>query len=128
MYLPSAMYAPSGRARRASVLCYPSVGHSHVNTDWVVGSGTEGKLLIPGWTYKIEALYMDLGTLDATGSGGSFNAISKGVFGSSSAGVTAGPVHTHPFHRHHLARPAQLSIPLICSADMQADHLVLFCP
>jgi outer membrane immunogenic protein len=30
----------------------------------VVGFGTEGKLLIPGWTYKIESLYMDLGTLD----------------------------------------------------------------
>jgi len=41
-------------------------GHSQVNTGWVVGFGTEGKLLIPGWTYKIESLYMDLGTLDAT--------------------------------------------------------------
>jgi opacity protein-like surface antigen len=30
-----------------------------------VGTGTEGKLLnFPGWTVKIEALYMDLGTLD----------------------------------------------------------------
>jgi outer membrane immunogenic protein len=34
---------------------------SHVNTGWVVGFGTEGKLLIPGWTYRIETLYMDLG-------------------------------------------------------------------
>jgi hypothetical protein len=32
-------------------------GHSHVNTGWVVGTGTEGKLLIPGWTYKIETLF-----------------------------------------------------------------------
>ena len=40
--------------------------HSQVNTGWTIGSGTEGKLLIPGWTYKIEALYMDLGTLDDT--------------------------------------------------------------
>jgi outer membrane immunogenic protein len=32
----------------------------------VVGTGTEGKLLIPGWTYKVETLYMDLGHLDAT--------------------------------------------------------------
>src|SRR5262245_962805 len=31
--------------------------HSQVNTGWVVGFGTEGKLLIPGWTYKIESLY-----------------------------------------------------------------------
>jgi outer membrane immunogenic protein len=42
-------------------------GHSQINTGWVVGFGTEGKLLIPGWTYKIESLYMDLGTLDTTG-------------------------------------------------------------
>jgi outer membrane immunogenic protein len=47
-----------------------AIGHSQVNTGWVVGAGTEGKLLIPGWTLKAEALYMDLGTLDATGSGG----------------------------------------------------------
>jgi outer membrane immunogenic protein len=46
-------------------------GHSQVNTGWVVGTGTEGKLLIPGWTYKIEGLYMDLGHLDATGPGSS---------------------------------------------------------
>jgi hypothetical protein len=40
-------------------------GHSQINTGcWVVGFGTEGKLLVPGWTYKIESLYMDLGTLD----------------------------------------------------------------
>jgi opacity protein-like surface antigen len=45
--------------------------HSNVNTGWVVGTGTEGKLLIPGWTYKIEGLYMDLGHLDARGPGGS---------------------------------------------------------
>jgi outer membrane immunogenic protein len=41
-------------------------GRSQANTGWVVGFGTEGKLLIPGWTYKIESLYMDLGTLNAT--------------------------------------------------------------
>jgi outer membrane immunogenic protein len=35
-----------------------------------VGYGTEGRLAgMPGWTWKIEGLYMDLGTLDATGSG-----------------------------------------------------------
>jgi hypothetical protein len=38
----------------------------------VVGSGTEGKLAnFPGWTYRIEGLYMDLGHLDATGPGAS---------------------------------------------------------
>jgi outer membrane immunogenic protein len=41
-----------------------AIGHSQVNTGWVVGFGTEGKLLIPGWTYKIESLYMDLGSLN----------------------------------------------------------------
>jgi opacity protein-like surface antigen len=39
-------------------------GQSHLNTGWVIGFGTEGKTLIPGLTYKIESLYMDLGTLD----------------------------------------------------------------
>jgi opacity protein-like surface antigen len=33
-----------------------AIGHSQVNTGWTVGSGTEGKLLIPSWTYKIEYL------------------------------------------------------------------------
>src|SRR5215471_9559272 len=42
---------------------------SHVNTGWVVGYGMEGKLLIPGWTYRIESFYMDLGTLNTTGAG-----------------------------------------------------------
>jgi outer membrane immunogenic protein len=41
-------------------------GQSHVNAGWVVGFGTEGKTLIPGLTYKIESLYVDLGTLDGT--------------------------------------------------------------
>lgn len=41
-------------------------GHSRVNTGWVVGLGTEGKLSIPGWTLKVEGLYMDLGTLADT--------------------------------------------------------------
>jgi outer membrane immunogenic protein len=41
-----------------------AIGHSQVNTGWTIGSGTEGKLLIPGWTYKIEYLYVDLGSLD----------------------------------------------------------------
>jgi hypothetical protein len=33
----------------------------------MVGYGTEGKLVTPGWTWKIEGLYMDLGTVDTTG-------------------------------------------------------------
>jgi outer membrane immunogenic protein len=57
---------------QANVFPFPTfsttraIGHSHVNTGWTVGTGTEGKLLIPGWTYKIEYLYVDLGTLDDT--------------------------------------------------------------
>lgn len=71
-------------------------GHSNINTGWVVGSGTEGKLLIPGWTYKIEGLYMDLGHLDTNGPGGSG---SLTIGGGPPTGVffatTAGPIHTH---------------------------------
>src|SRR5262249_19122933 len=57
--------SPTGPAPVFSVA--QAFGHSHVNTGWTVGYGTEGKLLIPGWTYKIEALYVDLGTLDTAG-------------------------------------------------------------
>jgi outer membrane immunogenic protein len=41
--------------------------HSHVNTGWVLGYGTEGRLGTSNWTWKIEGLYMDLGHVDATG-------------------------------------------------------------
>jgi outer membrane immunogenic protein len=42
-----------------------AIAHSQVNTGWVVGFGTEGKLLIPGWTYKIESLYIDFGDTES---------------------------------------------------------------
>ena len=42
---------------------HPSIGHFRDQL-------TEGRLLIPGWTYRIEALYMDLGTLSNSVSGG----------------------------------------------------------
>jgi hypothetical protein len=75
--------------------------HSNVNTGWVVGSGTEGKLAnFPGWTYRIEGLYMDLGHLDATGPGASTSTTT--VTGGPGIGtvtthftLTEGPVHTH---------------------------------
>jgi outer membrane immunogenic protein len=65
--------------------------HSHVNTGWVIGSGTEGKLLIPGWTYKIEGLYMDLGHLNATSviSGATANSPANALF------LGGGQVTTH---------------------------------
>jgi outer membrane immunogenic protein len=44
-----------------------ALGHSHVNTGWVLGYGPEGRMATPGWTWKIEGLYMDLGHLDTTG-------------------------------------------------------------
>ena len=67
--------------------------HSNVNTGWVVGSGTEGKLAnFPGWTYRIEGLYMDLGHLDTNGSGGSAVGLIPGL---AFFTTTAGPVHTH---------------------------------
>jgi outer membrane immunogenic protein len=63
--------------------------HSQINTGWVVGYGTEGKLLIPGWTLKAEALYMDLGHLDTTG-------VTTGVFSAlQGATATGGQVTTH---------------------------------
>jgi outer membrane immunogenic protein len=70
-------------------------GHSQVNTGWVVGYGTEGKLLIPGWTYKIEGLYMDLGHLDATGPGGTATITSGTLPSGFISTTTAGPVTTH---------------------------------
>jgi outer membrane immunogenic protein len=39
-----------------------AIAHSEVKAGWTAGFGTEGRLLIPGWTYKIESLYMDFGS------------------------------------------------------------------
>ena len=81
-----------------------AIAHSQVNTGWVVGSGTEGKLLIPGWTYKIEYLYMDLGHLDATVSGASVaGTASVGGF-SATATSTAGPFTTHSHFTDNILR------------------------
>jgi outer membrane immunogenic protein len=44
-----------------------AIGHSNVNTGWTVGYGTEARIDFWGlrnWTWKVEALYIDLGTLD----------------------------------------------------------------
>jgi hypothetical protein len=79
----------------------------------VVGSGTEGKLAnFPGWIYIIEGLYMDLGHLDASGPGGSVTVVPGGPGADPHCDLGA-ISHTHPFHRHHPSRRAELSIPLI---------------
>jgi outer membrane immunogenic protein len=52
----------SGTAAAIPFATSHAIRHSQVNIGWVVGFGTEGKLLIPGWTYKIESLYIDLGS------------------------------------------------------------------
>jgi outer membrane immunogenic protein len=69
-----------------------AIGHSQVNTGWTVGTGTEGKLLIPGWTYKIESLYVNLGSLDDTDS----IAVVTGASG--------GQIHTHTRFNDYIVR------------------------
>jgi hypothetical protein len=86
-------------------------GPSQVNTGWVVGYGMEGKLLIPGWTYRIEGLYMDLGTLDSTGV--TSGASSRYMYLAQLYSERRTGHHALPFHRHHPSRWAELSIPLI---------------
>jgi outer membrane immunogenic protein len=68
-----------------------SFAHNAVNPGWVVGYGTEGHLpLMPGnWTWKIEGLWMDLGTLDTTGA-----ATSSTVTTNLTRTATGGPVTT----------------------------------
>ena len=97
--------APGGSANGFSVS--QAFGHSQVNTGWTVGTGTEGKLLIPGWTYKIEWLYVDLGTLDATG-------VTTAAFAGIVNPMSGGQVTAHTrFTDTISSRWAELSIPLI---------------
>jgi outer membrane immunogenic protein len=44
-----------------------AIGHSDVNIGWTLGYGTEGRLAgMPGWTWRVESFYMDLGHLNDT--------------------------------------------------------------
>jgi len=79
-------------ARSAIFSSIQTFDRSHVNTGWVVGYGTEGKLLISGWTYKIEGLWMDLGTLDIISAGSSSCVTSSGC---EARPPTGGQVTTH---------------------------------
>ena len=55
----------------------------------MAGYGTEGRLGASNWTWKVEALYMDLGHLDTTG-------VTSGVsFGSNIISVSGGQVTTN---------------------------------
>jgi outer membrane immunogenic protein len=61
----------SGTAGTVAFSVANAFSGSRTNTGWVVGYGTEGHLpgnwLAGNWTWKIEGLYMDLGTIDTTG-------------------------------------------------------------
>jgi outer membrane immunogenic protein len=74
-------------------------GHSQVNTGWVAGYGTEGRLAETNWTWKIEGLYMDLGHLDTAGVGGgaSLNNVRcfVGPLTEVPCNPNAGNIHTH---------------------------------
>jgi outer membrane immunogenic protein len=56
----------SGTAGGAPFSITHAIGHSHVNAGWTVGYGMEGVLATPGWTWKVESLYMDFGHLNDT--------------------------------------------------------------
>jgi outer membrane immunogenic protein len=88
----------AGPFNAAGNISFPQTfGHSQVNTGWVVGYGTEGVINFWGarnWTWKVEGLYMDLGTLNTTGvsTGASFSGAGACT---STCTPTGGLVHTH---------------------------------
>ncbi len=47
-------------------LASTAFSNADMNTGWTAGGGIEGAAWDPRWTWKVEYLYLDLGTLDAT--------------------------------------------------------------
>jgi outer membrane immunogenic protein len=71
------------------------------------GFGTEGRWAWTNWTWKIEGLYVDLGTLDTTvPAGRSLNSAFISGFGNPFADIvaTAGPVTTHTHFTDDIVR------------------------
>ncbi len=53
-----------------ATLSSTAFSNADVNTGWTVGGGVESVAWDPRWTWKVEYLYLDLGTLDAAVSSG----------------------------------------------------------
>ena len=82
----------SGTASGLPFSLTQAFGHSQVNTGWVAGCGTEGRLGNSNWTWKVESLYMGLGTLDATASSVTGTTT---IPNAANVSATAGQVTTH---------------------------------
>jgi outer membrane immunogenic protein len=55
---------------QGTTLSSAAFSHAGVNTGWTVGGGIEGVAWDPRWTWKVEYLYLDLGTIDPAVSSG----------------------------------------------------------
>jgi outer membrane immunogenic protein len=77
-------------------------GASKTNTGFAVGGGAEGKLywLPTNWTWKLEYLYVDLGSLDVATSFPP--AIPIALFGTTTA--FAGPLTAHTHFTDNIVR------------------------
>jgi outer membrane immunogenic protein len=84
---------------------------SRTNVGWTAGAGIEGRFaswLPAGWTWKLEYLYVDLGSLDLTGPFPAANPTGNALGGYNA--LHWQHHHPHPFHRQHRARRAELQI------------------
>jgi outer membrane immunogenic protein len=55
----------SGSSSTTPVIGTSAFANANVNSGWTAGGGVEGVAWDPRWTWKVEYLYVDLGTLDA---------------------------------------------------------------